>query len=101
MSFYKLFDEFPENRKTIFNAIHYRKHDQYRVMIESLLSEQEPAYLLDQCPECGARSVISCHCEACFEDLKSTSCHNIECETKFLYSRHDPSPECPECGAKV
>jgi hypothetical protein len=101
MSFYKLFDEFPENRKAIFNAIHYRKHDQYTTMIESLLSEQEPAYMLDQCPECGARAVIFRHCEACFEDLESATCHNIECETEFLYSRHDPSPECPECGAKV
>jgi hypothetical protein len=104
MSFYKLFDEFPENRKAIFSAIHYRKHDQYMVMIESLLSEQEPAYMLDQCPACGTRSVIFRHCEACFEDLKSTTCYNIECRvfgTEFLYYKDDPNPECPECGAKV
>jgi hypothetical protein len=102
LSFYDIFDEFPENRRVIFNVIHYRKHHQYQLMIESLLSEQEPSYMLEQCPECGAMAVIYRHCEACFGDLESATCHTTGCETEFLYSRHDPdSPKCPECGAKV
>jgi hypothetical protein len=102
LSFYELFDEFPENRKAISNAIHYRKHEQYQLMIESLLLEQEPSCMLEQCPECGARTVMRHHCEACFEDLQSATCRTIGCETEFLYSRYDPdSPKCPECGAKV
>lgn len=102
LSFYSLFNEFPENRKAIFNAIHYRKHPQYEKMIESLLGEQEPSYMLQQCPVCGVSAVISHHCEACFEDLELATCHTTGCETEFLYSRHDPnSHKCPECGAKV
>lgn len=99
MSFDTLFNEFPETRKVIFNAIHYHKHERYRVMIESLLSEQERSYRIEECPECGARAVISLHCEACFEDLVPATCH--KCDTQFLFSRNNPNIlECPDCGAE-
>jgi hypothetical protein len=98
-SFYELFDEFPENRKAIFSAIHYHNHQDYTAMIENLLSEQEPSYMLEQCPECGTRAVICHHCEACFEDLESVFCPR--CETEFFFSRDNPNiPECPQCGAQ-
>lgn len=96
-SFYEQFDEFPDIRKYIMEAIHYSKVEEYFVFIEKVLEDQGYVYELPQCPSCGARTVIGSHCEACFEDLSEVECPKCNCEF-YIQDSYPFEQECPECG---
>ena len=96
-SFYEQFDEFPDLRKYIIEAIHYSKVEEYFVFIEKVLEDQGYVYELPQCPSCGARTVIGSHCEACFEDLSEVECPKCNCEF-YIQDSYPFEQECPECG---
>lgn len=96
-SFHQLFDEFPEIRKYVMEAIHYSKIEEYFSFIERILENQGYQHQLPQCPGCGAHAVVGCHCEACFEDVSEVECPS--CHGEFYIQTVYPfEQECPECG---
>jgi hypothetical protein len=96
-SFYELFDEVPEIRKYIMEAIHYSKVEEYCSFIEKVLEDQGYQYELPQCPSCGTHTIIGYHCEACFEDVAEVECPSCQCEF-YIQSSYPSEQECPECG---
>lgn len=99
-SFNELFEEFPEIRRDVVEAIHYSRIQDYGLYIERLLADQYAPHQLHQCPSCAAHTVVGSMCEACFEDLETMSCGNCEEEFHVLsYSAGQGfEQECPACG---
>jgi len=58
LSFEELFNEYPENRKSIVEALHYSKVEEYCRFIERVLEDKYPLYLRSMCPSCGTLSVV-------------------------------------------
>ena len=96
-SFYEQFDEFPEIRRYVMEAIHSSKVEEYFAFVEKVLEDQGYTYELPQCPNCGSRAVTGIHCEACFEDVSEVECPKCSCEF-YIQSSYPLEQECPECG---
>jgi hypothetical protein len=96
-TFYGLFEEFPDIRRYITEAIHYSRVEEYCSFVEKLLKDQGHARELPRCPSCGTQAVIGNQCEACFADVTEVECP--ECHGEFYIQRSYPfEQECPECG---
>lgn len=96
-SFYEQFDEYPEIRKYVMEAIHSSKVEEYFSFVEKVLRDQGHEYELPQCPICGSQAVFGSHCEACFEDVSEVECP--KCNSEFyIDSSYPTKQECPYCG---
>lgn len=99
-SFEEIFKEYPESRTQVVEAIHYSRVEEYYKLIERLLEEKYPIYLRSFCPRCATRSVISGHCEACFEYIKEVTCPNCG-EYVNILDNHPFEQICSECGSII
>lgn len=99
-SFEEIFNEFPESRSQIIEAIHYSRVEEYCNLIEQLLRDQYPTYMRTFCPACATRSVVSNHCEACFEDITEVTCPDCGEEVNIL-STHPFDQCCTDCGSEI
>jgi hypothetical protein len=100
LSFEELFNEYPENRKPIIEAIHYSRVEDYCKFIERVLEDQYPIHLRSFCPTCVTRSVIGHHCEACFEEVTEATCDACGEEVNIL-SNVPFDQSCTECGSTI
>ena len=96
-AFNEYFDDFIEDRRYVFDAIHYSKIEEYQDYIEHLLKDKGYSWDLPYCPCCAAKAVIGYRCEVCFEEVEEVECSN--CGDEFYIERSAPvDQECPECG---
>ncbi len=95
-SFYEQFDEYPEIRRCVMEAIHSSKVEEYFSFVEKVLKERGHKYKLPECPFCGCHAVIGSHCEACFEDVSEVECPNCDSEF-YIQSVYSVTQKCPYC----
>lgn len=100
LSFDELFNEYPESRKSIIEAIHYSRVDEYCKFIERVLEDQYPINLRSSCPACATLSVIGQHCETCFEEVSKVICDICGEEVNVL-SNFPFDQNCVECGSTI
>ena len=98
--FEELFNEYPESRTQVIEAIHYSRIEEYCNFIERLLEDQYPIHIRSFCPACATRSVVGNHCEACFEDVSEVTC---ECcgEEVNVISNYPFYQRCTECDSEI
>jgi len=99
-SFEDIFNEFSEHRSIVIEAIHYSRIEEYFNFVEQQLEHQHPSYIVSLCPACNTRSVVSGHCEACFEDIYEITCPSCDEEINIL-SSHPFDQHCNECGEQI
>jgi hypothetical protein len=99
-SFEEIFNEFPENRTQVFETIHYLRVEEYYKLVDQLLEEQYPDSLRSFCPACATRSIISGHCEACFEDVNEVTCPSCG-ENVNILDKYPFEQTCSECESKI
>jgi len=92
----------PRIEADVFSTIPYKRVEGYCRLAEELLREEYPAHSLGFCGNCGTHSILSGHCEICFEEMGWFDC--LVCGEGNYYAAWElllnPTKEfeCSACG---
>jgi hypothetical protein len=96
----EILNQDPPVERAVVEFVRGAVHGEYLKMAEAFAEEDAAGRWIDECPCCGARSVLEGECHGCYEELEGRRCG--KCDYEFYIPAYErwtgaTTVECPSC----